>query len=118
MLFTFHLVSELLNFLKMIPLHTIDIRIIDRITSPSQEEILAKSIPFQLQRLFLALQTSKKRAVETTDITKSFGWDSSEAWQQHDIQVLRITKFESSTDQKVVEREAPTKTVAPPSPRA
>ena len=52
-----------------------------------QEEILSKSITFQLQRLFLALQTSKKRAVETTDITKSFGWDSSEAWQQHDIQV-------------------------------
>ena len=38
----------------------------------------AKSIPYQLQRLFVQLQTSKKRAVETTDVTKSFGWDSSE----------------------------------------
>ncbi len=26
----------------------------------------------------LIFQTSKKRAIETTDITRSFGWDSSE----------------------------------------
>ena len=37
-----------------------------------------KCIPYQLQRLFLQLQTMDKRAVETTDVTKSFGWDSSE----------------------------------------
>lgn len=37
-----------------------------------------KCIPYQLQRLFLQLQTVEKRAVETTDVTKSFGWDSSE----------------------------------------
>ena len=55
-----------------------------------------KSIPYQLQRLFIHLQvmvclcvcihpllfghvqTSTKRAVETTGVTKSFGWDSSE----------------------------------------
>ena len=37
-----------------------------------------KCIPYQLQRLFLQLQTVDKRAVETTDVTKSFGWDSSE----------------------------------------
>lgn len=36
------------------------------------------SIPYQLQRLFVLLQTSKKRAIETTDVTRSFGWDSSE----------------------------------------
>jgi len=28
----------------------------------------------------LSFQTSKKRAAETTDLTKSFGWDSSEGW--------------------------------------
>lgn len=38
-------------------------------------------MPFQLQRLFLALQTSDKQSVETTDLTKSFGWDSSEGKQ-------------------------------------
>lgn len=43
-----------------------------------RSENAAKNIPYQLQRLFLKLQTSKKKAIETTDITKSFGWDSSD----------------------------------------
>lgn len=34
----------------------------------------SRSIPFQLQKLFLNLQTSWKAAVETTDLTTSFGW--------------------------------------------
>ncbi|XP_031348562.1 ubiquitin carboxyl-terminal hydrolase 47 isoform X2 [Photinus pyralis] len=55
----------------------------------------AKSIPFQLQRLFLNLQTSTKSAVETTELTKSFGWDLSEAWQQHDIQELCRVMFDA-----------------------
>lgn len=42
------------------------------------EEDPVTSIPYQLQRLFVLLQTSKKRAIETTDVTRSFGWDSSE----------------------------------------
>ncbi|XP_005108001.1 ubiquitin carboxyl-terminal hydrolase 47 [Aplysia californica] len=54
-----------------------------------------KSIPYQLQRLFLQLQTSKKRAVETTDLTRSFGWDSSEVWQQHDVQELCRVMFDA-----------------------
>ena len=41
------------------------------------------------------LQTSEKRAVETTDVTKSFGWDSSEAWQQHDVQELCRVMFDA-----------------------
>ncbi|KAI0214475.1 Ubiquitin carboxyl-terminal hydrolase 47, partial [Lamellibrachia satsuma] len=53
------------------------------------------SIPYQLQRLFLQLQTSKRRSVETTDITRSFGWDSSEAWQQHDVQELCRVMFDA-----------------------
>jgi ubiquitin carboxyl-terminal hydrolase 47 len=35
-----------------------------------------KSIPFQLQRLFLNLQTSNKKSIQTSDLTKSFGWNS------------------------------------------
>ena len=54
-----------------------------------------KSIPFQLQKLFINLQTSNKMAVETTDLTKSFGWDSTEAWQQHDIQELCRVMFDA-----------------------
>lgn len=55
----------------------------------------SKSIPFQLQKLFANLQTSNKLAVETTDLTKSFGWDSTEAWQQHDIQELCRVMFDA-----------------------
>ncbi|XP_031826157.1 ubiquitin specific protease 47 isoform X2 [Nomia melanderi] len=55
----------------------------------------ARSIPYQLQNLFLNLQTSTKSAVETTALTKSFGWDSTEAWQQHDIQELCRVMFEA-----------------------
>ncbi|KAK2720979.1 ubiquitin carboxyl-terminal hydrolase 47-like isoform X2 [Artemia franciscana] len=60
----------------------------------SSEEA-AKSIPYQLQKLFLLLQTSQKTAVETTQLTRSFGWDSSEAWQQHDIQELCRVMFDA-----------------------
>jgi len=59
------------------------------------EQAASKSIPFQLQKLFLKLQVSKKKAVETTDLTKSFGWDSSEAWQQHDVQELCRVMFDA-----------------------
>ncbi|XP_043285932.1 ubiquitin carboxyl-terminal hydrolase 47 isoform X2 [Venturia canescens] len=55
----------------------------------------AKSIPYQLQKLFLNLQTSSKNAVETTPLTKSFGWDSTQAWQQHDIQELCRVMFDA-----------------------
>ncbi|XP_065220993.1 ubiquitin carboxyl-terminal hydrolase 47-like isoform X2 [Planococcus citri] len=55
----------------------------------------SKSIPYQLQRLFLNLQTSPRDSVETTELTRSFGWDSSEAWQQHDIQELCRVMFDA-----------------------
>ncbi|EDW37527.1 GL16305 [Drosophila persimilis] len=55
----------------------------------------AKNIPYQLQKLFLNLQTSPKSSVETTDLTRSFGWDSTEAWQQHDIQELCRVMFDA-----------------------
>ncbi|ESP03988.1 hypothetical protein LOTGIDRAFT_156592, partial [Lottia gigantea] len=59
------------------------------------EEDSVKNIPYHLQRLFLQLQTSKKRSVETLDLTKSFGWDSSEVWQQHDVQELCRVMFDA-----------------------
>ncbi|XP_058838684.1 ubiquitin carboxyl-terminal hydrolase 47 isoform X2 [Topomyia yanbarensis] len=55
----------------------------------------AKSIPYQLQKLFVNLQTSPKSAVETTDLTRSFGWDSADGWQQHDIQELCRVMFDA-----------------------
>ncbi|XP_046669066.1 ubiquitin carboxyl-terminal hydrolase 47-like isoform X1 [Homalodisca vitripennis] len=62
---------------------------------PQNNSDPAKCIPYQLQRLFLNLQTSSKTAVETTELTRSFGWDSSEAWQQHDIQELCRVMFDA-----------------------
>lgn len=59
------------------------------------EQDAAKSIPFQLQKLFLLLQTSSRPAIGTTDLTTSFGWDSSEAWQQHDVQELCRVMFDA-----------------------
>ena len=41
----------------------------------------AYCIPYQLQRLFAHLQLSRKRAVDTRSLTKSFGWDSSVGYQ-------------------------------------
>ncbi|KAJ8666944.1 hypothetical protein QAD02_008606 [Eretmocerus hayati] len=61
----------------------------------SHEKDGTASIPYQLQKLFLNLQTSNKPAVETTSLTKSFGWDSSEAWHQHDIQELCRVMFDA-----------------------
>lgn len=43
----------------------------------------------------MLLQTSTKSAVETTELTRSFGWDLSEAWQQHDIQELCRVMFDA-----------------------
>lgn len=53
------------------------------------------TITYQLQKLFVNLQTSPKPAVETTELTKSFGWDSSEGWHQHDIQELCRVMFDA-----------------------
>lgn len=54
-----------------------------------------KNIPLQLQRLFLNLQTSEKRSIQTHDLTKSFGWNSEDAFQQHDVQELSRVMFDA-----------------------
>lgn len=41
------------------------------------------------------LQTSGKNAIETTDLTRSFGWDSSDSWTQHDVQELCRVMFDA-----------------------
>ena len=73
-----------------------------------KEEDLVECIPYQLQKLFIQLQTSKDRAVSTTAITRSFGWTRADAFQQHDVQELLRVLFDaleqewSKTDQKTV----------------
>ncbi|CAD6193951.1 unnamed protein product [Caenorhabditis auriculariae] len=53
------------------------------------------SIPCQLQKLFLLLQTSDADALETRDLTASFGWTASEAYDQHDVQELCRLMFDA-----------------------
>ena len=53
------------------------------------------SIPFQLQKLFATMQTTRKRAIKTVDVTKSFGWTTADSWQQHDVQELCRVMFDA-----------------------
>ncbi|CAN3475729.1 ubiquitin carboxyl-terminal hydrolase 15 [Diutina catenulata] len=45
------------------------------------------SVPWALQRMFYRMSASPD-PVGTEELTRSFGWDSSEAFKQHDIQEL------------------------------
>ncbi|KAK6204314.1 ubiquitin carboxyl-terminal hydrolase [Scheffersomyces amazonensis] len=45
------------------------------------------TVPLSLQRIFYLLSTSNA-PVGTLELTKSFGWDSSDAFTQHDVQEL------------------------------
>ncbi|XP_026398323.1 ubiquitin carboxyl-terminal hydrolase 12-like [Papaver somniferum] len=55
------------------------------------------SIPLALQTLFYNLQYSKD-SVETKELTKSFGWNTSESFMQHDVQELNRVLCEKLED--------------------
>lgn len=52
-------------------------------------------IALALQRLFGSLQLSKTRAVDTVELTKSFGWHGGEVYQQQDVQELTRVLFDA-----------------------
>ncbi|KAI8373084.1 cysteine proteinase [Radiomyces spectabilis] len=52
---------------------------------PTENDEPTKSVALALQRVFYNLQF-QNTAVGTTELTKSFGWDSLEAFMQHDVQ--------------------------------
>ncbi|KNC97639.1 uncharacterized protein SPPG_07108 [Spizellomyces punctatus DAOM BR117] len=52
---------------------------------PTENDEPSKSIPLALQRVFYNLQVSPE-AVGTTELTKSFGWDTLDSFMQHDVQ--------------------------------
>ena len=54
-----------------------------------------ESIPAQLQRLFARLQLSNRMAVDTTALTKSFGWVAADACRQQDVQELLHVLFDA-----------------------
>ena len=45
-------------------------------------------VPYQLQNLFVELQSSNRRDVETKSLTASFGWTEEDAFEQHDVNEL------------------------------
>ncbi|OWB72120.1 peptidase activity protein [[Candida] boidinii] len=64
-----------------------------------------KSVSLALQRIFYKLQTSNE-PIDTLELTKSFGWDSSDAFTQHDVQELnRILMDKLETKMKNTEIE-------------
>lgn len=52
-------------------------------------------IPYQLQKLFAELQYSRRDHIDTRSLTKSFGWDSNEAFQQQDVQEFLRVLFDA-----------------------
>ena len=53
------------------------------------------SIPFQLQLLFGNLQTSKSSYYDTKGLTKSFGWNTKDSFEQHDVQEFCRVLFDA-----------------------
>lgn len=54
---------------------------------PTDDGAGSKAVPLALQRIFYLMQLSNE-PVGTLELTKSFGWDSSDAFTQHDVQEL------------------------------
>lgn len=52
---------------------------------PTENDDIGKSVPLALQRIFYQLQNGDQ-AASTTELTKSFGWDTLDSFMQHDVQ--------------------------------
>eukprot|EP00808_Paulinella_micropora_P028884 g31484.t1 len=66
----------------------------------------ASSIALALQRLFFNMQTSEK-TVNTTQLTKSFGWDDGDAFMQHDVQEFSRVLLDSLEESMKKRKEQP-----------
>ncbi|XP_047467575.1 ubiquitin carboxyl-terminal hydrolase 40 isoform X2 [Mugil cephalus] len=56
-------------------------------------EAKVRVIPLELQRLFARLLLVDQQSASTADLTESFGWNSSEGTNQHDVQELNRILF-------------------------
>lgn len=54
----------------------------------SEDDDPSSSMPLALQSIFYKLEFTDNGPVSTKDLTRSFGWDSLDAFQQHDVQEL------------------------------
>ena len=52
-------------------------------------------VPYQLARLFTAMQRSSRQALSTKELTASFGWSAAESFRQHDVQELCSVLFDA-----------------------
>jgi ubiquitin carboxyl-terminal hydrolase 7 len=69
---------------------------------PTEADEPSKSIPLALQRIFYNLQFSDY-PVGTTELTKSFGWDTLDSFMQHDVQEFnRVLQDNLEKKMKVV----------------
>ena len=68
-------------------------------TSESDDPM--KSMPLALQSVFYKLQYSRTPA-STKDLTKSFGWNTYDAFFQHDVQELNRVLCEKLDDRMKV----------------
>jgi len=64
---------------------------------PTENDDPLKSVPLALQRVFFGLKYSPT-AVSTKELTHSFGWDSHDSFQQHDVQELNRVLTEKLED--------------------
>lgn len=78
--------------------------------NPEKDGDAEMCIPLQLQKLFGLLQLSTSNAISTVALTKSFGWDSNEVFQQQDVQELcrKLMEaledaFKSTNEEKVID---------------
>lgn len=59
-----------------------------------ENDAASARVPHALQRLFYQLQTSNE-PVSTLELTRAFGWDSADAFTQHDVQELERVLMDS-----------------------
>ncbi|OMJ74395.1 hypothetical protein SteCoe_26692 [Stentor coeruleus] len=62
---------------------------------PERHDEKIDSIPYQLQLLFGSLQTSKSSYADTKGLTKSFGWNTKDSFEQHDVQEFCRVLFDA-----------------------
>lgn len=59
------------------------------------KDLEEKCIPLQLQKLLARLNFSIFSELETKNLTKSFGWDASQSFVQHDVQEFMRVLFDN-----------------------
>ncbi|EPS34506.1 hypothetical protein PDE_09470 [Penicillium oxalicum 114-2] len=76
---------------------------------PTEADASRENSAWTLQRLFYNLQTAEK-AVSTTELTASFGWDSRQTFEQQDVQELSrklMERLEEKMKGTVAEKSLP-----------